>query len=130
VTSDDPAVFTNKYAIQRLKDNSLGVMSSGLILTMPLTPRLAIMCYDGQVYTIPSLVNGRLVLKKPADVEALNELQFLKAATSIYFRPWADAESVRDKFESVRERRIEEWAVVKHHAFVRIEGDREIYREA
>jgi hypothetical protein len=39
VTSDDPAVLTNRWQLQRLKRSSFGTNSAGLVLFMPLGPR-------------------------------------------------------------------------------------------
>lgn len=49
VISDDPAVFANRYATQRLNKAGFGVHSAGMIMMMPLTPRYAVICYDNQV---------------------------------------------------------------------------------
>src|SRR6266852_1556440 len=45
VISDDPAILTNKYGAQKLHETSHGISSSGIILVMPLTPALAVLCY-------------------------------------------------------------------------------------
>ena len=129
VMSDDPAVFTNRFTEQKLDKDTFGLSSSGLILSMPLTPRLGLFCYDGLIYTIPSLVNQRMVLTKTEDVEAFNELQYLKAAASVYFQRWDDAEYVRGSFERVRDRRPESWATIKHSFFVGIRDSKETYQE-
>jgi Protein of unknown function (DUF4238) len=50
VTSDDPAIATNKWMSQKMNAEGFGVMSSGYILIMPLTPRLAVLSYDNRVY--------------------------------------------------------------------------------
>jgi hypothetical protein len=50
---------------------------------MPLTPRYAVICYDNQIYTAPDLVDGRLVVKRDEDANAINEFQYLKAAENM-----------------------------------------------
>ncbi|HMJ28044.1 MAG TPA: DUF4238 domain-containing protein [Xanthobacteraceae bacterium] len=129
VTSDDPAIATNKWMSQKMNTEGFGVMSSGFILVMPLTPRLAILCYDGQVYTIPSLVGGRVILKKTEDVESLNELQYLKAAANIYFASWGMAEYVRDRFEEARPRRITDWVITRFYLLVSDDGNQRTFKE-
>ncbi len=114
VISDDPSIFTNRFAFQRLRDGSFGIGSSGALFLMPLAPRLCFVCYDRQVYTAPDLSNGRIVLTKESDVEAVNEFQYLKAAENIYFGQWDDREHIENSFEAVRERRPKEWAEIKH----------------
>ena len=129
VTSDDPAIMTNRFAAQKLNEDGFGVISSGLLLVLPLTPRLAALCYDGLVYTAPNLIGGRMILKDARDVESLNELHYLKAAASIYFSSWETAEYVRDQFERARRCRIDEWFVLKHLIYVRTDETGDIYRE-
>ena len=62
VICDDPAIYTNRYAAEKVKREMFGVISSGLILGMPISPKLAILCYDGLVYDPLNLENGRLVV--------------------------------------------------------------------
>jgi Protein of unknown function (DUF4238) len=88
VTSDDPAVLTNRFLKQRHGLANFGLASSGVMFILPLSPRLLFLMYDGNVYTIPSKANGRLKLKRAASVRALNELQFIKAGENIYFSDW------------------------------------------
>ena len=97
--------------------------------TPPLTPRLAILCYDGQVYTVPSLVGGRVIVNKTEDAESLNELQYLKAAANIYFASWVMAEYVRDRFEEARPRRIKEWVVTRFYLLVSDDGSQQTFKE-
>lgn len=129
VTSDDPAVFTNRFAEQRLFQDTFGLSSSGLVLSMPLTPRLAVLCYDGLMYTIPSLVKQRMVVTSNQEIEIFNELQFLKASSSVYFEPWADAGYVRDSFERARDRRPSSWVSIKHMFYLGKENGHERYQE-
>jgi hypothetical protein len=129
VTSDDPAIMTNRFAAQKLNEDGFGVISSGLLLVLPLTPKLAALCYDGLVYTAPNLIEGRVVLKDARDVESLNELHYLKAAASIYFSSWESGEYVRDQFEQSRARRIDEWFILKHLVYVGSDKTGDIFRE-
>jgi hypothetical protein len=128
VISDDPAVFFNKYTMQKLGSPGFGVVSSGLALTMPLSPKLAVICYDNLVYTIPFGV-GRLLIRKSKDVEALNQLQFLSASSNIYFLDWESREQVKEKFCTNKERRIENHVVFKHLIFQGADENGDIYIE-
>jgi Protein of unknown function (DUF4238) len=133
VICDDPSVFMNRFATQKLGDASFGVTSSGLILTMPIAPKFAVLCYDGQIYTVTDLVGGRIVLRDDAAVEALNELQFLKAAENIYFNKWDDRDYVRDQFLTFKDNRPSAWSTVTHlvpdsEGSYRIKGESEHYR--
>ena len=81
---------------------------------MPISPRLGVLCYDSLVYTISDLVNGRVLLKKSTDADALNELHFLKANSTIYFSSWGNRDYIRQQFEKVRNRREKNWFVIKY----------------
>jgi hypothetical protein len=128
VISDDPAIYTNRYAAEKVKREMFGVIGSGLILGMPISPKLAVLCYDGLVYEPNNLENARLILTKSEDVEALNELQYLRAAGSIYFSSWEGREHIRTQFIANRDRRLEEFAVFKHLIFVKDTKDGSIFR--
>lgn len=129
VVSDDPAMLTNRYSTQKLGGGGFGLVSSGLILTMPLTPKLALICYDGLVYTVPEILNGRIVLKKDADAEALNELQYINANAGIYFASWDSRDQVREAFKAAEARRTGESAVFTHLICVGTDGNGgEIFR--
>jgi len=137
VICDDPSIFMNRFAAQKLGDAGFGVISSGLILTMPIAPKFAVLCYDGQVYTVSDLVGGRVILRDDAAVEALNELQFLKAAENIYFNEWDDREYVRNQFLTFKDNRPSAWSTVTHLVPIRegeegtrygIKGESERYR--
>lgn len=98
ITSDDPAIRTNRYHLQRLADRSSGVMSSGLIMCLPLTPRLLLMCYDPLVYTVPDKTGLALHVTRRPDIEALNSLQFVNCVANIYFADWENHSQVRNTF--------------------------------
>jgi Protein of unknown function (DUF4238) len=118
IISDDPGIYTNKYTAQKLRSAGFGTHSSGLMLLMPIAPKLAVICYDGLVYTSPNLESGRIVLKKTADIEAMNELQFLSAGANVYFSNWDTREYVRSQFEKSKARRIEDSVTFNHLIFV------------
>ncbi|MGG6898588.1 DUF4238 domain-containing protein [Rhizobium sp. BR 315] len=40
ITSDDPAILTNRFHFQKLRSDTFGLVSAGTILFLPLTPRL------------------------------------------------------------------------------------------
>jgi hypothetical protein len=130
VACDDPAVCTNRFTTQRLYKSGFGVSSSGLILVLPLTPRLALICYDNQVYTAPNCDAGRIIVTKDSDVEALNELQYLKAGTSIYFASWDTREYVRENFRAAAPRRLEKLVAFHHLVLAEERNGERIYRSA
>jgi hypothetical protein len=87
VTSDDPAILTNRLHFQRLKSPAFGLMSSGAILILPLTPTICALAYDGDVYSLEN-VGGWVSLKKDVDIRSINDHQFLKCGQNIYFSMW------------------------------------------
>lgn len=106
VISDDPAIHTNRLYTQRFNRGDFGIQQSGMILTMPVSPTLAVLFYDGDVYTIPNKRNLNLVLASNADAAVLNELQFMSASENVYFSSWDELDSVRQGFSLVADRRL------------------------
>jgi hypothetical protein len=111
VLSDDPSIFTNRYALQRLKNSASGIVATGFIMLMPLTPKLAALCYDGAAYSA-DVVGNRIAMYKVADVETLNEFQYLKAGSNIYFGNWPNASYVHSEYERYKARRPDAWTEV------------------
>jgi hypothetical protein len=107
VIGDDPSVLVNRYLKQKHNEQSFGIVSSGLMLALPLSPKLALLCYDGQVYTAPNLVRDRIVLSKAKDAEAFNEFQFVKATAGIYFSAWDTRDAVRAAYKKAEPLRID-----------------------
>lgn len=100
ITSDDPAVLTNRYHVQRLRYTRYGIGSAGAMLVLPLSPKLVLFCYDGAVYTVPGKIGEVVYLRKPSDVSAINELQFLNAAYNLYFSGWSERDQILDELRS------------------------------
>lgn len=109
LTSDDPSIFTSRFYVQKLNKQTFGLMSSGALFFLPLTSRLLLMCYDGGVYTIPDKNGCYVSIANQADVLALNELQYLKAANNIYFSQWDDHDRVQREFRAVSMQRPQSW---------------------
>lgn len=107
VTSDDPSIFTSRYHLQRLGRDNFGVASSGALFFLPLTPRLALMSYDGLVYTVPEKQGAYVSVASEQDASALNELQYIKAASNVYFSNWDERERVERDFAVASGRRPE-----------------------
>jgi len=99
VTSDDPAVMTNRWHLedQRVRGKSPGLGSAGAMMLLPLSPDVLCVTYDGDVYSIPH-VNGWVDVKRDADIEALNQHHFLNCTANIYFRDWDNREWIKDAF--------------------------------
>jgi hypothetical protein len=111
VTSDDPAIQINRYYSQKLgpRAGSSGLQNSGLIFMLPLSPIHCLICYDKNIYTVPDKIGCRIYLNKISDIEAINELQFLKSAYNIYFNEWSFKDRLLQQFNSCFHRRPSAW---------------------
>jgi hypothetical protein len=106
VLSDHPAVMTNRFHLQRLNTNIFGIGNSGLILLLPVSPRLCPVCYDGGVYSISNASGTPFVsLSKESDVKAVNEFQYLNISHNVYFSRWEDRTNVGSEANRVADER-------------------------
>jgi hypothetical protein len=89
VTSDDPAILTNRLHIQRRHkmQRSFGVKTAGAIFLLPLSPRLCAIVYDSAVYQT-SQCAGWIDVTRESDVDAINEHQILNCMANLYYREW------------------------------------------
>lgn len=118
ITSDNPAVLTNRFHFQKLKRPQFGFRNSGAILSMPLSPKLSMFLYDTGVYTVPNATGTPYVeINHINDVTAINELQFLSAGKNVYFSRWQDASHIGAQMESLSDKRAN--ARHKTQVFVR-----------
>ena len=113
VTSDDPAVLTNRFLKQKHGHANFGFGSSGAMFVLPMSPRRLFLLYDGGVYTIPDKTNGRLRIRREASVRAFNELQYIRAAENIYFADWQTHAKVVTELDAVKQHRREAWTTVR-----------------
>ncbi|WP_316231258.1 DUF4238 domain-containing protein [Bradyrhizobium sp. SZCCHNR1051] len=105
VTSDNPAVLTNRLHIQRRNNRrSFGVTTAGTIFLLPLSPRLSTIIYDPAVYH-SSQQAGVIDVMSAADIDATNEHQILNCAANLYFKDWEQREQLIQHAVARRERR-------------------------
>lgn len=85
ITSDNPAVLTNRWRLDKDKapGHSFGMGAAGMLALLPLTPKLFSLGYDGDVYSVPN-ERGIVETKSVRDVIALNRHQFLQCAANVY----------------------------------------------
>lgn len=108
ITSDNPAVMTNKWRLEKDKapGHSFGTGSAGMLAILPLTPKLLFLGYDGDVYSVPN-EKGIVNIKQTRDVISFNRHQFLQCVSNVYIhdpeygesisKHNADVESIRPK---------------------------------
>lgn len=107
VTSDDPAVVTNRWhkVDPRVRHKSPGLVSCGTTVFLPLSPQILCIAYDGDVYSVPH-ENGWTEVRNESDVAAFNEQQFLNSFANIYFQNWSDGDWLLDAFNVINHRRL------------------------
>jgi hypothetical protein len=129
LTSDDPAVFTSRFHLQKLRSNVFGIASSGVLFLLPLTPRHLLLCWDANCYSITNRRDHFVTVDREDDVSAFNSLQYLRAASTVYFRSWDDRDWIAQEFGSLASRRLSRWAA---SAVLVPKGlaDGEVYRRA
>ncbi|MGF6095687.1 DUF4238 domain-containing protein [Pseudomonas sp. 18175] len=117
VTSDDPAILTNRWYHndEKSRHRSFGMRSSGALLLLPLSPKIYCLCYDSDIYNIASDA-GWLTVRKPSDIEILNQFQLLHCRANIFLEGTAYANALHEfvvKFEKCRpaERHVVNFAV-------------------
>jgi hypothetical protein len=82
------------------------------LLMLPLTPRVCALCYDGDVYSVQN-VNGWSSLKKIEDIARINEHQYLKCGSNIYFSDWNQLSHIANEFLDLSARRLAQtWELI------------------
>jgi hypothetical protein len=129
VTSDDPAVVTNRVFLQRMRDNNFGIANVGTMIIMPLGPRFALICYDHECYAPVRRAGNYVNVDRDQDARSLNELQFLSSLSNIYFAdPIVSAGRIVADFRAVEayrpEARFRTWQGISEG----IDGEFECFR--
>jgi hypothetical protein len=101
ITSDNPAVSTNRWYAQNIRTKGLsgGLGNAGALLFLPLTPVVMAVVYDGDVYSIPNS-GGWSIIERTADVDAFNEHQFLGCVANVYFSNWSELNGIKIGFQA------------------------------
>lgn len=87
ITSDDPAVLTNRLHQQRkdLRGHHFSLISAGALLLLPLSPTVLCLGYDGDVYSVPHN-HGWVDVLRDDDARAWNEHQLLHARANVFLK--------------------------------------------
>lgn len=128
-TSDDPAIYTNRWYLRQGHERlgAPGLAKSGTICLIPLAPRLLFMAYDGDVYSLP-VTNGWVDIKSDSDARMLNQQQLLTAMANVYFREISDADSIGHDFHEFETRRISSRHRINHAVLDSDDGVTKRYR--
>ena len=127
VTSDDPAVLTNRYFLQKLHEEASGLISAGAILYLPLSPRLAFIAFDGDMYHAPDRRGNLIVTDDPEAVSELNEMQVLNSKHNIYYGDVGSEAQVTDEMKRFAQRRRQEVVNIQYYRLAGIENGVERY---
>lgn len=110
ITSDNPANCMNRLYAQRYRDSTAGIIQSGTIACLPISPRIQLMAYDEDVY---QPIGNRFVMEvqKVNDVNRLNQLQVIRASDALFFQSARDEAYVTSLFEAHQGCRREDWSI-------------------
>lgn len=87
ITSDEPVVFCNRLTVAREKRfmGASGLEAAGLTVYLPLSPRYLLVLFDQAVYAPKGFAWETVEISKPADIMAINCLQFIRCSKNLYF---------------------------------------------
>jgi hypothetical protein len=129
ITSDDPAVLTNRWYLEdrRTKAASFGLQSAGNFLLLPLSPKVLCIGYDGDVYSVPHN-GGWADVRHGADVQALNQHQLLNCRANIFIHDQVHAQGIHDDYSRVAQLRPSARYKINYAVLDRHKGDITRYR--
>ncbi|NVN88634.1 MAG: DUF4238 domain-containing protein [Rhodopseudomonas sp.] len=132
VTSDDPAVLTNRLHLQRRHKGlrSFGVKTAGAVFLLPLSPSLCAIVYDSAIYHTLQRAGWIDVIHK-ADVDAINEHQILNCMANLYYRDWDERNQLLQQVLARRHLRPERRHTIVHAAldYTTERGSRYVVKE-
>lgn len=73
ITSDNPVCLTNQF-LDKMKVDTNGLGQRGLLLLMPLSPMVAILYYDSQVYKVGSISKQYVEITDKNEIEKINKM--------------------------------------------------------
>ena len=118
ITSDDPAVITNRLFIQKkqLTGKSFGLGNSGIITFLPLTPKILALGYDADVYNIKDK-NGWVSIKSKKDIESINQHQYLNCRANIFVQNPKSENYIKTAYKNVSHNRVEARHQINYSVF-------------
>lgn len=108
ITSDDPAVLTNKwwFSDRRTTGRSFGLRSSGAIILLPLSPEILFVGFDRDVYSLKNN-QGYIDLWREDDVKLFNHHQILNCRANIFVRQEHHCKYVQKIYLEAEPKRLE-----------------------
>ena len=129
VTSDDPAVLTNRWNLSdpRRASLSFGLSAAGILTLLPLSPNVLCLGYDGDMYSVAQK-DGWLSLRRESDVDAFNQHQFLNCRANIFAREAEHESYVREAFGRAASHRIAKRYVLHYAVLDRADAQSKRYK--
>lgn len=129
ITSDDPAVLTNRWfkSDSRHRGSTFGLGSAGIIAILPLSERLLFIAYDADVYAIAK-ASGIFKAKRIDEIKALNQLQMLHCRANIFPGSTYTAKELSEELRLCRKDRIDARHVLHYSVLDSVEGEYKRYR--
>ena len=102
VTSDDPAVLTNRWYFsgRRVHHGAFGLPSAGALAILPLSPDVLCLGYDGNVYSVQH-DRGWVDVQSDRDVASFNEHQYLNCRANVFVRERSHGAIVAEGYRQV-----------------------------
>jgi len=108
ITSDHPVVLYNQFLEPRKTYGSnVGLACKGLEIFLPLSPKFTLILFDKNVYRVGTRNKTRIKVDSPADIAALNLLQYINANKNIYFNEDFSEKQVQELLNSANRYRRE-----------------------
>ncbi|RYV01905.1 hypothetical protein SOPP22_12150 [Shewanella sp. OPT22] len=129
ITSDDPAVLSNRWHLNdvRAKYFSFGLKASGNLLFLPLTPQLMCLAYDGDIYSIKHK-KGWIEIRNKNDVKYFNEHQILNCRANLFLKEKRHAAFLHESYEAIQSSRNPVRHKMNYAIFDRAEGEYKRYK--
>ena len=129
ITSDDPAVLTNKWWLtdNRTLGHSFGLHSAGAIILLPLSPKLLCLGYDGDVYSVPH-DRGMVDVRREGDIAIFNQHQIVNCRANLFVQNAEHYRVVHEAFSEAARNRPRTHHIVTYAVRDRTEGEYTRYR--
>ncbi|CDN60969.1 hypothetical protein I35_2446 [Burkholderia cenocepacia H111] len=125
VTSDDPAILSNRWHLQNQARTarSFGLSNAGALIFLPISPRVLCLGFDRDIHSVQHR-NGWVDLHKDSDADAFNQHQYLNCRANLFVKDPEDFGAIRSGFRAVSQYRPQARHKV-HYAVLdrRIDGE-------
>ena len=89
VTSDNPVCINNQF-LDKMKEDTNGLGQRGLQLLMPLSPMVAILYYDAEVYKVGPISKQYVEISDKNEIEKINNLVASQANEILIISNWKE----------------------------------------